>query len=204
MMGDPMDMSGHEYGDEMDGDMENGHMMHDMEDMDQEQYEDQSLNFDDNPEFRDLPPLDKLRKIRRDIINTINDKRKYFDAPGIYQDNFSNKAANDYAAYLLSNEESDDVIKECLEKNFVIGNVKALIGTAFLEEDENEQEVMYDEYMDAHGLLLELEEETAALVNAKITHIGVGFAHNKERVIVVEFISEKPLMISELTSSEDD
>jgi hypothetical protein len=34
--------------------------------------------------------------------------------------------------------------------------------------------------MDAHGLLLELEHELGVLANAKNTHIGIGFAFNKE------------------------
>jgi dynein heavy chain len=39
---------------------------------------------------------------------------------------------------------------------------------------------MYDQLMDAHGLLLELEHECEILSDAKNTHIGVGFAFNKE------------------------
>lgn len=50
--------------------------------------------------------------------------------------------------------------------------------------------------MDAHGLLHELSEEIAKLLDPKVTHIGVGFAYNKQVVKVVEFLSIKPLMIN--------
>lgn len=50
--------------------------------------------------------------------------------------------------------------------------------------------------MDAHGLLLELEHESGVLADAKNTHIGIGFAFNKEQVKVVEIVSEKPIMVN--------
>jgi hypothetical protein len=57
--------------------------------------------------------------------------------------------------------------------------------------------------MDAHGLLLELEHECSILTDAKNTHIGIGFAYNKEVVKVVEIISEKPIMVNQVNESED-
>jgi len=42
--------------------------------------------------------------------------------------------------------------------------------------------------MDAHGLLLELDQESSTLGDKKNTHIGIGFAFNKEKVKVVELI----------------
>lgn len=52
--------------------------------------------------------------------------------------------------------------------------------------------------MDAHGLLLELEEELGHLTNAAFTHIGIGFAKDKTQVKVVEFLMTKPLMVYEM------
>jgi hypothetical protein len=41
------------------------------------------------------------------------------------------------------------------------------------------------------------------MIDAKYTHVGIGFAWNKEKVMVVEFYSVKPLAISQLTESEE-
>jgi hypothetical protein len=57
--------------------------------------------------------------------------------------------------------------------------------------------------MDAHGLLCELEDDKEKLMFPKYTHIGVGFAWNRAQVKVVEFLTEKPLMINQLSESED-
>jgi hypothetical protein len=57
--------------------------------------------------------------------------------------------------------------------------------------------------MDAHGLLTELEREMGILADSKNTHIGVGFAASDEKVIVVEVVGEKPIMINQLTQSSD-
>jgi len=50
--------------------------------------------------------------------------------------------------------------------------------------------------MDAHGLLCELEDEIIKFTNKDYTHIGIGFAWNKENVRVVEIFSAKPLTIN--------
>lgn len=57
--------------------------------------------------------------------------------------------------------------------------------------------------MDAHGLLTELEDERTAMMDAKATHIGVGFAWNKLRVFVVELLASRPLMVDQMNESED-
>jgi len=57
--------------------------------------------------------------------------------------------------------------------------------------------------MDAHGLLLELQDELKLLTDEKLTHIGVGFAHNQQMVKVVELLLVKDIMVSHLSQSED-
>jgi hypothetical protein len=71
----------------------------------------------------------------------------------------------------------------------VIGEMVPLVGFAILEEDEDHQPSLTEQMMDAHGLLLELEHEVSILADAKNTHVGVGFAFNKEQVKVVEFVT---------------
>ena len=59
--------------------------------------EDESLNFEDNPEYAHMTPLDRMRKIRRAILKTINDLREGAGAMHIYVDPNANKAATEYA-----------------------------------------------------------------------------------------------------------
>mmetsp|Transcript_4522 Transcript_4522/g.6812 ORF Transcript_4522/g.6812 Transcript_4522/m.6812 type:complete len:256 (-) Transcript_4522:1250-2017(-) len=115
----------------------------------------------------------------------------------------ANKAANEYAAYLLQNPEDEAKVDEICKANHVVGAVKSLVGFAILEEDEDHQESLHDQLMDAHGLLLELEHELSILADVKNTHIGVGFAFNKEQVKVVEFVTEKPIMVNRLSETPD-
>lgn len=63
--------------------------------------------------------------------------------------------------------------------------------------------VIRGEFMDAHGVLCELQSDLEHMIDAKYTHVGLGFAWNKEKVLVVEFYSMKPVVISQLTESED-
>jgi uncharacterized protein YkwD len=54
-----------------------------------------------------MPPLDKMRKFRRDILKSINEYRAMNNAPGVYIDILANKAANEYAEHLLNGAESE-------------------------------------------------------------------------------------------------
>jgi len=103
-----------------------------------------------------MPPLDRMRKIRRAILQTINDVRQAHESPSIYIDVMANRAANEYANYLLNNAENESTVEEICKAHFVSGSVKALVGFAILEEDEDHQDSLHDQLMDAHGLLLEL------------------------------------------------
>ena len=89
-------------------DMEEGQMM----DEHSEVGDGESMNFDDNPEYSHMPPLDKMRKIRREILRTINDARDKHGAPSIYNDVMANKAANEYANYLMTNPEDPGQAEE--------------------------------------------------------------------------------------------
>jgi hypothetical protein len=104
----------------------------------------ESINFDENPEFSHLPPLDRMRKVRRDILKTINNLREAHKTPSIYLDPMSNKAANDYAMYVLENGEDEEKFKEICKLNMVDGTVLPLVGFAFLDEDEDHQGPLND------------------------------------------------------------
>jgi len=54
-----------------------------------------------------MPPLDRMRKIRRAILQTINDMRTAHGSEPINIDVMGNKAANDYASYLLTGNEDE-------------------------------------------------------------------------------------------------
>lgn len=141
-------------------DMEEGDMLDDQGDG-QDFGDDESLNFDDNPEFAHMNPLDRMRKIRRSIIKTINDLREGVKSKPIYIDPNANKAASDYAMYLLEHElENQDKLVEICKSHNVVGDVIPLVGYALLEEEEDHQGTLHDQMLDAHGLLLELDESS--------------------------------------------
>ena len=59
------------------------------------------------------------------------------------------------------------------------------------------------EHMDAHGLLLEMQEEMQHLADPKVTHIGVGFAEDSTKVLVVELLAHNPIVVTSLQPAED-
>ena len=68
-----------------------------------------------------MPPLDKMRKFRRDIVKSINEYRAMNKAPAVFVDILSNKAASEYADNLLHAEESETVLNEILAKHMIVG-----------------------------------------------------------------------------------
>lgn len=151
-----------------------------------------------------MPPLDRMRKIRRTILKTINDVRAAHNCEPLQTDFHGNKAANEYALYLLSNPEDEAKCLEICKESQVhfIGSAKPLVGFARLEEEE-QQGTLHEQMMDAHGLLLELEPELAILSDPLNTHIGIGFAFTKEQVKVVEIVTRKAVVISTLEQAPD-
>ena len=68
-----------------------------------------------NHPYHDLPPLEKMRKVRRDILKTINDYRAEHRRQKIYLDPTANETANEYAQHLLQNRAWDNPDEEGLE-----------------------------------------------------------------------------------------
>ena len=119
--------------------------------------DDDSLNFEQDPNFAHLPPLDKMRKVRREVIKTCNEYRAKFGHQSVYTDTFTNLAANEYARFLLSEKHSEDALAQICEHHKVIGQQKAIIGFSYLDDDHDAGDLTkMNEFMDAHGLLLEL------------------------------------------------
>ena len=59
------------------------------------------MNIEQDPRFADLPALDKMRKVRREVLKTINEYRKKFKAEPLNIDEYTNQAADEYDYYLL-------------------------------------------------------------------------------------------------------
>ena len=144
-----------------------------------------------------MPPIDRMHKIRRAILQTINDMRQRIETPSplFNVDPMAIKAANEYANYLLTGAEDEDKLDEICQNYHVVGKVVPLVGFAVLEEDEDHQGTIQEQLMDAHGLLLELEYELKVLADPLNTHIGIGFAMDRHQVKVVELVSKKPIKI---------
>jgi hypothetical protein len=57
----------------------------------------------------------------------------------------------------LANNENPEVLKQICEKNYIAGDHVVIQGVAHLEEDvQSSDPTKKEEFMDAHGLLLEL------------------------------------------------
>ena len=54
-----------------------------------------------------------------------------------------------------------------------------------------------------HGLLLEMQHEMEQLSDPKVTHIGVGFAEDSTKVLVVELLSNSPVVVERISPAED-
>ena len=165
---------------------------------------DDSLNFDQDPAFAHLPALDKMRKVRREVLKTINEFRKHANLNSIYTDQFTNLAANEYARFLITEEPNDDSLQQICESFKIVGDAqKAIIGFAYLDDDNSSNDnTKQAEFLDAHGLLLELQDDLAVLMNPAYSHVGIGFAASNSVVKIVELLSSRPIMVSTLNQLE--
>jgi hypothetical protein len=63
--------------------------------------------------------------------------REAHNAPSIYGDIMANRAATEYAQYLLSNPEDEEKAKEICTNLHITAVVHPLVGFAILEDDED-------------------------------------------------------------------
>lgn len=78
-----MMMEGEEdpYGQEGEGEFDEYEMQGEGED---EPEEDEDIDFNADPQYAGMPPLDKMRKVRREILRTINDIRAKFNHSALH------------------------------------------------------------------------------------------------------------------------
>lgn len=69
------------------------------------------------------------------------------------------------------------------------------MGEAFYDTETGDEEELQDVFMDAHGLLFELEMELTELLDPKYTHIAIGLAFTQNQVKVVEILSRKEIRV---------
>ena len=139
----------------------------------------ESLDFENNPNFAGLPPLDRMRKIRREVVRSVNEMRQRHERTSLFMDTFQNKAATEYAEYLLHAAEDEGVLTEICKRHWVPENLICVIGDALLEEEaSNDEKDLHSCFMDAHGVLFELEDDLRKILTKEMTHIGVGMAWN--------------------------
>ena len=145
MDGEEMDME-----QEGDYDMDEDGGMLEMEDgqydMDDDQgqgdygeEDDEFMRIANDPQFAHMPAIDRMHKIRRNILQTVNDIRQNLIVPAseFNIDIQAVKAANDYASYLLNGQEDEDKLDEICKGYHVEGKMIPLVGFAILEEDED-------------------------------------------------------------------
>jgi hypothetical protein len=143
-----------------------------------------------------------MRKVRREVLKTINDLRaRYDDRAPLHVDEFANNAAEEYAHMLLTEDPDEPKMHKICETHHVMepNKTKAVFGYAYFEDDyESPDKSRFYENMDAHGLLLELTEERELLAHKDYTHLGIGFASDNIRVLIVEILSTKTFTIDRL------
>jgi len=149
-----------------------------------------------------------MRKVRREIVKTINDFRAGFGRPKIFIDPMTNQAAFEYANFLLRERAWDnpdeDTLAQVCEQHKLVVKQKAIVGYSHLDDDSAGGDMTkMTENMDAHGLLLEMQKEMEALSDPKVTHIGVGFAEDSTKVLVVELLAHNPIAVTSVQPAED-
>lgn len=160
-----------------------------------------------NPELAKLPPLDELRKVRREVLKAINRNRAEESLPPIDLDIYANEAASQYAEFCANNNlaGNNDEMMNIVKSKGLPGQYQALTGYRYLEEEEmeNAERMLTKLFLDAHGLTFEQNETRLEIMKKENTHAGLGFAIKENLLMVAELYSIKPLRIESIKATED-
>ena len=86
-------------------------------------------------------------------------------------------------------KEDPSVLEDFKAKHGAAGDYICLIGEAFYDSDTGDEKELQEAFMDAHGLLFELEEELTTILDPKNTHVAIGFAWSSNQVKVIQLFS---------------
>ena len=93
-------------------------------------------------------------------------RAKFSETMPLDSDEFGNLAADEYATYLLTEDENKATLEKICDYHNVVQakEAVAVVGFSYLEDDfESPDKTRAAEFMDAHGLLLELQHEMGLL-----------------------------------------
>lgn len=160
------------------------------------------IHFDEIPAFANLPPLDPWRKIRRELLKILNQSRHEED-PDLQEmhiDYLATEAAQEYAKYVLEEDEDDKILNDLIHNCKTVGEIKSCIATTFLEEEAADPKHLVEPFIDAHGLLMELHRDL--IMDTVFNHVGIGLAVHGMRLVLIYCFSEKALVVNQIEEEE--
>ncbi|EGR31482.1 hypothetical protein IMG5_108430 [Ichthyophthirius multifiliis] len=146
---------------------------------------------------------DFLRKVKRELLQHLNQERKVKTLNQLYIDLTTNIIAHDYSQFLLNNDHSNDFFESLKERNLNDGQTELCFIAARYEEDVDiTQQYIYDYFMEIGYLFFECEVEKKILMNPQNNHIGIGVATDEIQIVIVLIITEKALCIQKIHEPE--
>ena len=167
-----------------------------------EEPEDAEVNFEEIPAYAHLPPLDPWRKVRRELIKAVNLSRQE-EAVGletVYIDWLATEGCHDYTKLVLEDEEDEDQLLKMLSDSKAVGEMKVCTALTLLEEDVSEPKHLVEPFLDAHGLLMELNREM--ILDEGNTHVGIGLGVRDMRLCLVYAFSSKKVEVTAIQKAE--
>jgi len=167
-----------------------------------------SLDIEANPEYLRFPPLDPLRKIRRMIFNAINTLRNEEDLPPVEMDPYINETASKYAEFCASGEVDGNQAKltELTTAFKAPGEYKGITGYRYLDEEErkNAKLMINKFFLEAYGLIFEINETREEMLKPDYTHVGIGLASSENVYVITEVFSTKLLTVNTIKVADNE
>ena len=175
-----------------------------LSDMDDEDYMDESdVNFEDLPAYAHLPPLDSWRKVRRELLKALNQTREeeVGGLPEVHMDWLASEGLQEYAKYVLEDEEDSDKIPEFIGASKSVGKYIFCTAVTILEDEVTESKHLIAPFLDAHGLISELYRTET--LDSKLSHVGIGVGILGKRLALVYGYAKKQLVIESLNVEDN-
>ncbi|CAG9317538.1 unnamed protein product [Blepharisma stoltei] len=166
------------------------------------EFDDDDINFDEIPAYKNLPPLDPLRKVRRELLRAINNTRQE-DGVGLEEitlDLLTTESLQEYTKYVLEEEEDSDVLEKIISEGKGVGKFSSCTAITFLEEETTDTKHLIEPFVDAHGLLVELKR--SLILDPGVNHVGIGVAAKDLRLVLVYAFSHKGVQITEINKKD--
>lgn len=169
---------------------------------DSEFFDESDVNFDEILAYKNLPPQDPWRKVKRELMKNLNQFRAE-EVPNkmpLYQEWLGSEPLQEYVKAVLDDDEDPEQLSTIMASSKAVGKFQCGTAVTGLEDDSGDINHLIDPFLDAQGLIFESHR---SMIIGDYNHVSIGLGVQGKRLALVLGLAHKALNVTKIEKSQD-